>query len=107
MAAEQNYAEIIKKVTEYLDVLRKAHVPFEQAYLYGSYAKGTATQSSDIDLALVAREWPPDILHAQVMLMKAAFPIDDRIEPHPFRTADFDMTNPRAREIMVTGEKLV
>ena len=103
----QNFAEILKKAKEYLEILRKADIPFDRAYLYGSYAKGTATENSDIDVALVASEWSPDLIHAQVMLMKAAAQIDDRIEPHPFRTSDFDMTNPYAREIMVTGTPLV
>lgn len=107
MAAQQNYSEIVKKAKEYLNVLRKAHIPFDHAYIYGSHVKGTATHISDIDLAVIAEDWTPDIIHAQAMLLKAASLIDDRIEPHPFRTADFDMTNPSAREILVSGDKLI
>ncbi len=39
-------------ITEFLQKVRSRH-SLKQAYLFGSYAKGTAVASSDIDLALI------------------------------------------------------
>jgi len=58
--------------------------------LYGSYAKGTAHEDSDIDLAIVAENWLPDKFDAQFELMKLGSKGASRIEPHPFRKSDFD-----------------
>ena len=104
MASATDLDQVIEKVHAYLVLLRKQNVHFESAYLYGSYSKGTAGPDSDIDLAIVAEDWHPDIIDAQIALMKAATKVDSRIEPHPFRRSDFDESNPAAREILVTGK---
>jgi predicted nucleotidyltransferase len=49
--------------------------------LYGSQAKGTATESSDIDIAVVVDRIEGDFLDAEIALFRARRGIDDRIEP--------------------------
>lgn len=107
MVARTDHTEITITAMKYLDLLRKRNVVFEHAYLFGSFAKGTAREESDIDLAIIAKKWEPDIFDAQCLLLRLAHKIDSRIEPHPFRSADFDKTNPYGKEILSTGEKLV
>ena len=58
--------------------------PGSQVYLFGSYAKGTAKPSSDIDIAVIL---PPGVDYEPVEYYKrcgklnlAALGIDDRIE---------------------------
>ncbi|MBN1811829.1 MAG: nucleotidyltransferase domain-containing protein [Anaerolineae bacterium] len=77
------------------------------AYLYGSQVKGTATEWSDIDLALVSPDFAPDLFAARVALLRLAAQIDDRIEPHPFAPEDFTVNHPLASEIRQTGVRLV
>lgn len=98
--------EVIKIINQFLDLVRANHIPFEQVYLYGSYAKGNPDADSDIDLAIVAKEWKPDIFEAQFELMKIGRKVDTRLEPHPFCKSDFDMSNPYVREIITTGKLL-
>jgi hypothetical protein len=45
----------------------------------------------------------PDNFDRQVQLMKFRRQFDSRIEPHVFRAADFDTSNPLAGEIIETG----
>lgn len=103
MVTAGDKAEIIIVIKKFLQTLRRNDVEFDEAYLYGSYSKGTATRDSDIDLALIAHDWKPDIIEAQFRLMKTASRIDSRIEPHPFRKNDFNKSNPFAREILTSG----
>ena len=98
--------EIIKVIYRFLKLVRANHISFEQVYLYGSYAKGNPHEDSDIDLAIVAKEWQPDIFDAQFELMKIGRKVDVRIEPHPFCKSDFNETNPYVREIITTGRLL-
>jgi len=44
--------EVIKMANGFLELLRQTH-DVQQAYLFGSFAKGTAKDYSDVDLAIV------------------------------------------------------
>ena len=56
----------------------------EAAYLYGSQVKGTSTQWSDIDVAVISPDFA-DLFQERLALMRLAAQIDDRIEPYPFK----------------------
>jgi predicted nucleotidyltransferase len=81
----------------------QAHYDIRAVYLYGSYAKGTATEWSDIDLALISPMFSNDRFNDQVTLMRLAVKIDDRIEPHPFTEETFTVNNPLVYEIQCHG----
>jgi len=49
--------------------------------LYGSYAKGTQTESSDIDVAVIVERITGDYLDQEAALYRIRRDIDDRIEP--------------------------
>lgn len=74
----------------------------ERAYLYGSFAKGTAHKDSDIDLAIVLTSFS-DIIDVQIDLMQMRTDDDLMIEPHPFRKEDFNINNPVVAEILKNG----
>ena len=44
--------EVIKIATGFLEMVRRTH-DIRQAYLFGSFAKGTAKDYSDVDIAVV------------------------------------------------------
>jgi predicted nucleotidyltransferase len=46
--------KVIDVIRKYLEVLADEGIHISKAYLYGSHAKGTATEQSDIDLMLVS-----------------------------------------------------
>jgi uncharacterized protein len=100
MAIKTGVKPVIKKLHQYLKILQGAGIRVDKAYLFGSYAKGNFHPESDIDLALISKEWKPDVIEAQYTLMKLARNIDSRIEPHPFLRVDFNKGNPYASEIL-------
>jgi len=78
----------------------------EAAYLYGSQVKGTAADWSDIDVAVVSPDFSADLFEERLMLMRLAAQVDDRIEPHPFRSQDFNVNAPLVSEIWRTGVRV-
>jgi predicted nucleotidyltransferase len=90
---------------KYITFLRKNNPKLQKAYLFGSYAKGNDDLNSDIDIALIFEDFP-DSFDMQVQLMKLRRKFDTRIEPHPFREADFNNSNPTANEILTTGVEI-
>ncbi len=96
-----------KAIIQYLDLLKKEYSDIDSVYLFGSYAKGTSTDDSDIDLALVFKNLEDSKrFDIQVQLMMLAAKIDSRIEPHPISLDDFESGNPFVIEIRRTGVKL-
>ncbi len=83
----------------------KTNYNCKQVFLFGSYVKGTYHEESDIDIAVILEDFnnPIDI---QLELMRLRRKIDSRIEPHPFREKDFDITNPVVHEILEHGERI-
>lgn len=73
-----------------------------QAFMFGSFAKGTNHEDSDIDVAVVVKN-APDIIDIQIDMMKLRRRIDLRIEPHPFSVSDFNSDNPVVNEILKSG----
>jgi predicted nucleotidyltransferase len=84
--------EAIKKAKAYM-VLLKDYFPLENVYLFGSYAKGTNREDSDIDVAIVVNHIDGDYFSVNPLLWKLRRQIDDRIEPflieREFDEADF------------------
>ena len=91
----QRYAEIVKN-----------NFGFQKLILFGSYAKGNPHKDSDIDIAVVFSDYN-NRLDRQVELMKLTRKIDSRIEPHPFREKEFELSNPFVNEIMTYGKEIV
>jgi uncharacterized protein len=94
--------EASKIVKKYINYLKENNFKIEKVYIFGSYAKGTFKEDSDIDLAVVFNEFS-DSFDMQVNLLKLRRNFDTRIEPHPFRSSDFILANPLVNEIINTG----
>ena len=57
------------------------HMSAKYIVLYGSYAKGTATQDSDIDIAVIVETLDSDYLDEHARLFRLRRSVDFRIEP--------------------------
>jgi predicted nucleotidyltransferase len=90
----QSYAKIVN--AQYND---------SRIILFGSYAKGNYNEDSDIDIAVVLKDYSYDI-DMQLELMRLRRKIDSRIEPHPFRESEFELSNPIVFEIMKHGQEI-
>ena len=97
--------EIIEIAKRYTDFLKKQNYRITKAYLFGSYAKGTNREESDIDIAIIFKELS-DAVDMQIKLMKLRRKFDVRIEPHPFDEKDLEENNPFLNEILKTGISL-
>lgn len=93
--------QAIDVARKYIDFI-KSKYDIQDVILFGSYAKGTHHEDSDIDIAIVIKK-VNDIIDTQIDLMKLRRKIDLRIEPHPFDIQDFNRTNPVVNEILKFG----
>ena len=107
MAKRKNKKLILELIKKYVNELRKRNIDIVGAYLFGSYAKGKATVWSDIDVALLTKNFIGDSFDFKFLLMKIARDIDIDIEPHPYLVDEFNEDNPLATEVIRTGEKVV
>ena len=93
--------EALKIANAYIDSISNKY-SIQQAILFGSFAKGTNHDDSDIDIAIVVYN-VTDIIDTQIDLMKLRRKVDLRIEPHPFMISDFNNSNPVVNEILKYG----
>lgn len=91
---------IIKRYTK---LLLDAGYPIDKIILFGSYAKRKAKTDSDIDLAIILKEFAEDRFTVRLKLMKYCRGFDEVIEPHPFWVKEFNKQNPFASEIIENG----
>ena len=104
MAKKAIDINIMKIVKKYVDAISK-NFNIKEVYVFGSYAKGTNHEDSDIDVAVVL-DSNNDIIDLMVELMMYTQDIDLRIEPHPIKEQDFEEGNPFVDEIKNTGLKV-
>jgi len=71
---------VIKIAKDYVNLVLQNMKP-KEIILYGSYAKGTAREDSDIDIAVIVSKIINDYLDEAAMLYMLRVEIDSRIEP--------------------------
>lgn len=94
IAIAQRYASAVEVNFKYLRMI-----------LFGSYAKGNFNEDSDIDIAVVFQDYS-NTMDMQLELMRLRRKIDSRIEPHPFREIEFELSNPLVHEIIKYGQDI-
>lgn len=101
--ADQRIVNIVKK---YLQALPAVDIHPTHAMLFGSFAKGTAHEYSDIDILIVAPEFDsprPIPVKTAAKLWKVAREVDDRIEPIPCGAEEWQ--KPHNRQILDVADK--
>ena len=94
------HISIEKLLKAYFVKKNQKHAP-----LFGSYTKGNPREDSDIDIAIIFSDYS-NRLDRQVELMKLTREVDSRIEPHPFREKEFEISNPFVNEIVTYGKEI-
>ena len=106
MASNQQAVDII--IHKYVDEVKLA-MPIDKAVLFGSYAKGTATEYSDIDICFFSHAFENkrsvDIV-IDLLGIAGKYHPDFCIEPRAFPTSEIDNDNPFVREILRTGREI-
>ena len=82
-----------------------AKFDYVKFYLFGSYAKGNYNDDSDIDIAIIFKDYN-NLIDMQLELMRLRRKIDSCIEPHPFRESEFELSNPIVNEIFNFGKEI-
>ena len=96
--------EALKIANLYIDSISNKYTII-QAFMFGSFAKGTNHDDSDIDVAVVVNN-TEDIIDTQIDMMKLRRKVDLRIEPHPFVMSDFNQNDPLVSEILKYGVEI-
>jgi len=105
MATNDDLTTTINIVRQFVEKVNK-QFPVEQAFLFGSYALGTATEDSDIDVAIVSRAFSGSRFEDNVAIATLTWGIDTRIEPVAFRPEQFNDDSILASEILCHGIKI-
>lgn len=99
-----DFKEIGETIKSYVDDVRNV-MPVDKAVLFGSYAKGIATEQSDIDICFFLQNFEgkrrTDILYELLGLAhkyKGVY-----FEPTVFPTKEIERGNPFVKEILKTG----
>ncbi|MDR1194046.1 MAG: nucleotidyltransferase domain-containing protein [Peptococcaceae bacterium] len=96
-----------KAVSHYVADVRNA-MPIDRAFLFGSYAKGTATEYSDVDLCFFSHSFENkrSVDVVALLLGMAHKYANVFIEPHVFPTSELNNDNPFVKEILLTGREI-
>jgi predicted nucleotidyltransferase len=102
-----DFDNINRVVNSYVGVVREV-LPVDKVMLFGSYANGTATEQSDIDICFFLKTFGDkrrvDIIKVLLSLthdFKGIF-----FEPTVFPVSELDNDNPFVKEILRTGREL-
>lgn len=99
--------KIIHNTNKFIKRVHMSGIPVSRAYIFGSYAKGSAKSYSDIDVCVVSRKFGKDFIDEMVQLQMLSQDIDSRIEPIPIHPKDFENPwNPLAHEVKKYGIEL-
>ena len=97
---------IMDIIQEYVEKIC-ANYKVEAIILFGSYAKGTNHEDSDIDIAIITDDFVNHIIDEVLDLMRLRRKIVTRIEPHLIRIEDYKKAEtPFIQEVIDTGIKV-
>lgn len=96
-----------KTIGAYVADVKEA-MPIDRAFLFGSHAKGNATEQSDIDLCFFSHSFENlpqiDIVKRLFRLTRKYKGVD--IEPCGFPSSELENDNPFVKEILRTGREV-
>ena len=107
MAPEDSIRMIRPTIDRYIAALRRSGITPQRVYLYGSYARGTPREESDIDLAIVSDDLSGDTFEDDLALMRLTWDVDTRIEPHSFRPEEFTPDDQEVQVILNDGLQIL
>ncbi|HBG48748.1 MAG TPA: nucleotidyltransferase domain-containing protein [Cyanobacteria bacterium UBA9971] len=81
--------EVIKKIKEFINLIKINNIKVEKVYLFGSYAVNRAKESSDIDVAVISPDFGINYTEESLFLMKIAQKIDLQISPEPYSLKEY------------------
>ncbi len=100
--------QALKIIQKYVKRLRQEGIPVDRVILYGLYAAGKERRDSDIDVAIVSRDFGKDRVEEGIALYRIAGKVDPRLEPIPISVEAYenDTWIPLIYEIKAKGQEL-
>lgn len=98
-------ANLRKYINDYIAECKKIGLQLNRVVLFGSYARNTANEWSDIDLALISDDFTGMPLDDRDKTALADIKFTD-IESHLFNTKYFEESDPFIEEIKRTGREI-
>ena len=99
-AIPESIQQIIK---DYINQIRN-QIPVEKAFIFGSYARGTYTSDSDIDLAIFSSHFENmERIEGFRFLFLQAMDYDIDLQPQPFTLQEFSEPLGIVEEIIKYG----
>jgi len=105
--AQKASGKIEKTIKTYIEQLESIGIHVQQAILFGSYASGTNDEWSDIDLALVSKDFVGNRFEDRNKIRKITLQVNSDISPIPYRPEDFNDSDYFVKEILETGIRIV
>ena len=81
---------IIKIIKKFVNTLKKEGINIDKIILYGSYVKGKSRTESDLDIAVISRDFGKDRIEEGMFLFRIAGEVDPRIEPVPIPLESYE-----------------
>jgi predicted nucleotidyltransferase len=101
---------VTQSARQYANDVRSV-MPVDKVMLFGSFAKGTATPQSDVDICFFLDSYGDktgmDILQDLLGLTKGYGKKGIFFEPLVFETSELDNDNPFVKEILRTGREIL
>ena len=99
---------VIGVIKKFASALTEKGIRVDKIILYGSYARGKARPDSDIDVAVISRDFGKDRTDEGMLLFRIAGEVDARIEPVPISLESYknDTWVPLIYEIRTKGKEL-
>jgi predicted nucleotidyltransferase len=82
--------QAIKIIRKFVKAVEKEGIEVDRIILYGSYARGRMRGDSDIDVAVISRNFGKDRVEEGMKLFRIAGEIDSRLEPVPISVQAFE-----------------
>jgi len=103
-----DFEAVTERCRQYADNVRRS-LPVGKVVLFGSYAKGTATPQSDVDICFFLDTYGgkrrTEVMEDLLWLMNGYD--ETYFEPIVFETSELENDNPFVKEILRTGKEIL
>jgi len=97
---------VIRDIKRYVATLRENGIPVQRVLLFGSWARGSASEESDVDIALISDKFTGDRFEDRRKIVPLRRAINNRLEPIPFNSKIFAHGGNLIDEIIRQGEEI-
>jgi len=80
----------VKSIKRFIKALTQEGITVDRVVLYGSYARGKTRPDSDIDVAVISKDFGKDRVEEGMTLFRIAGKIDPRLEPIPISSDSYE-----------------